>query len=222
VIAGLALIAAIGVPLDSQLVLERYAARLLALEPPKTMIFSYSVSQAGPRNIEQTHRLYRSGDLVRDETLSVDGQAARPKMTRIARYRNRYALDTIAPRTTQYALLFLHAVRSGNTYDYVYRADPLGATGAFVVDGVTIDGKSYLPTAVRFHTANGSVSGSGTIDYGRAGKYWVPTAANVEATVNGKPARERITFSGYVFPGSLPKSTFQAPKPLPTPVLPSF
>ncbi|HZT11228.1 MAG TPA: hypothetical protein VFA29_00360 [Candidatus Baltobacteraceae bacterium] len=219
---ALALAAALGAPLDSQLVLERYAARLLALEPPKAMIFTYSVSQAGPRNIEQTHRIYRSGDLVRDETLTSEGQPVRPKVTRIAHYRDRYSLDTIAPRTTQYALLFMRAVRSGNSYDYVYRAEPLGVTGAFVVEGVTIDGRSYLPSSVRFHSSNGGVSGSGTIDFGRAGKHWMATAASVEASVEGKPARERITFSGYVFPGSLPKSTFQAPKPLPTPALPTF
>lgn len=219
---ALALAAALSAPLDSQLVLERYAARLLALEPPKAMIFTYSVSQAGPRNIEQTHRIYRSGELVRDETLSSEGQPVRPKITRIARYRDRYALDTIAPRTTQYALLFMRAVRSGNSYDYVYRADPLGPAGPFVVDGVIIDGRSYLPSAVHFHSSNGSITGSGTIAFGRAGKHWMATGASVEASVDGKPARERITFSGYVFPGSLPKSTFQAPKPLPTPALPTF
>jgi hypothetical protein len=218
----LAVLVGLAAPLDSQIVLERYAARLLALEPPKAVIFSYSVSQAGPRNIEQTHRQYRSGESVRDETLTVDGQPLRPKITRIARYRDRYAVDAIAPRATQYAFLFIRAVRAGNAYDYVYRAEPLNATGNFVVEGLTIDGKTYLPSLIRFRTSNGTLAGTGSIGFAKSGKYWVATAANVAATVNGKPARERITFSGYQFPGSLPKSTFQAPKPLPTPALPSF
>jgi hypothetical protein len=223
VIAALAAIVALAsAPLDSQLVLERYAARLLANEPPKAMIFTYNVSQAGPRYIEQTHRVYRSGDLVRDETLSVDGQPLKQKVTRIARYRNRYTLDNLAPRLTQYAFLFRRAVRAGSAWEYQYQAVPLGAPGNFVVEGVTIDGRSFLPLAIQFHTANGVAKGKGAIDFSRSGKYWVPTTVSIEATIHGKPARERITFAGYQFPASLPKSTFQTPKPLPTPVLPTF
>ena len=222
-IAALAAILALaGAPLDSQIVLERYAARLLATEPAKVLVFTYNVSQAGPRFIEQTHRVYRSGELVRDETLSVDGQSLKQKVTRIARYRNRYTLDNLAPRLTQYAFLFRRAVRSGNAWEYQYRAVPLGAPGSFVVEGVTIDGHSFLPVAIQFHTANASAKGKGAVDFSRAGKYWVPTAVSIEATIQGKPARERITFNGYQFPASLPKSTFQTPKPLPTPVLPTF
>lgn len=221
-IAALSLILALAAPMDSQLVLERYAAHLSALDAPKALVFSYSVSQAGPRNIEQTHRQYRSGDLVRDETLTVDGQPLRPKITRIARYRNRYAVQGLAPRTEQYALLFLHAVRNGSGYDYVYRAEPLTVTSGFVVESVTIDGKSYLPSVIQFRTTSGTLQGTGSIGFAKAGKYWVATAANVQATIDGKPARERITFSAYQFPGSLPKSTFRAAKRLPTPVLPTF
>jgi hypothetical protein len=223
VIAALAAILALAsAPLDSQLVLERYASHLLAIDPPKVLVFTYTVSQAGPRYIEQTHRIYRSGELVRDETLAIDGQPLKQKITRIARYRNRYTLENLAPRLTQYALLFNRATRSGNAWNYQYRAIPLGAPAGFVVEGVTIDGRSFLPVAIQFHTANGIAKGKGAIGFGRSGKYWVPTAVNVEATIKGKPARERISFASYQFPASLPKSTFQAPKPLPTPVLPSF
>jgi hypothetical protein len=223
VIAALAAIVALATtPLDSQLVLERYASRLLTTEPPKVLIFTYSVSQAGPRDIEQTHRIYRSGELVRDETLSVDGQPLKQKATRIARYRDRYTLDNLAPRLTQYAFLFQRAVRSGNAWAYQYRAVPLAAPAGFVVDGVTIDGRSFLPSSIEFHTGNAVAKGKGAIGFSRSGKYWVPTVVSIEAKLGGKPARERITFAGYQFPARLPKSTFQAPKPLPTPVLPTF
>lgn len=209
-------------PLDSQAVLERYASKLLTTEAPKTMVFTYSVSQAGPESIEQSHRIYRSGELVRDETLAVDGQALKIKRTRIVRYRNRYAIETLAPRMTEYAFLFLRSVRSGSGYSYVYKAVPLGATGAFQVVGLTISGSSYLPSEIRFKTAAGKIKGAGTISFARADKYWVPTIVSIQATIAGKPARERITFSAYQFPRSLPKSTFQSPRPLPTPVLPAF
>ena len=220
---ALALIAGLASgPLDSQAVLDRYAARLLSVEAPKTMIFSYTVSQAGPHDIEQTHRIYRSGDLVRDETITVDGQALKPKITRIGRYRNRYTLENLAPRMTQYAFLFVRALRAGPDFQYVYRAVPLGATGAFAIDGMVLDGKTFLPAQIRFHTSSGVMKGTGAIAFQRSGKYWVPAFATVEAHVGGKPARERISFSAYQFPATLPKSTFKSPKPLPTPTLPNF
>lgn len=209
-------------PLDSQVVLHRYASHLLTAEVPKTLIFTYSVSQAGPESIEQSHRIYRSGELVRDETLQIDGQALKPKITRITRYRDRYTLDNLAPRMTAYAFLFLRAVRSGNGYSYVYRAVPLGATTAFTVVGMTIDGRTFLPSQILFKTSSSTMSGRGAISFAKSGKYWVPTAVAVHATIAGKPANERITFTSYQFPGRLPKSTFQAPRPLPTPALPEF
>lgn len=204
--------------LDSQVVLHRYASHLLTEEAPKVLVFSYTVSQAGPRNIEQTHQIYRSGDLVRDETLMVDGQPLKPKSTRIARYRNRYTIDNLAPRITQYAFLFLRMEPAG----YVYHAVPLGATGDFVVDQITIDGRTFLPAEIRFHTGTGTRVGTGSIGFAKAGRYWVPTAVSVQAKIAGKPAREHIVFSGYQFPARLPKSTFQSPKPLPHPALPTF
>jgi len=206
--------------LDSQIVLDRYAARLLREEGPKVLVFSYTVSQAGPRDIEQTHRIYRSGDLVRDETLMVDG--VKQKSIRIARYRNRYTLDNLAPRVTQYAFLFERSIRAPSGIQYAYRAVPLGAAGGFVVDAMTIDGRTFLPVLIRFHAASAAMKGSGAIAFTNSGRYWVPISASVEASINGKPARERITFSAYQFPASLPKSTFQGPLPLPTPVLPTF
>ncbi len=206
--------------MDSQTVLNRYASRLLREESPKVLVFSYTVSQAGPRDIEQSHRIYRSGDLVRDETLMVDG--VKQKTTRIARYRNRYTLENLAPRMTQYAFLFLRASRSGAAPNYVYRAVPLGAVGGFVVDEITIDGRTFLPSLIRFHAGGAALKGSGAIAFSRSGKYWVPVWASAATVASGKAARERIIFTAYQFPASLPKSTFQSPKPLPAPVLPSF
>lgn len=220
--AAAAILALATAPMDSQAVLEKYAAKLLATEPAKVLVFTYTVSQAGPLDIEQTHRVYRSGELVRDETLAVDGQTLKKKITRISRYRNRYTVENVAPRLTQYAFLFLRAVQSGNRWNYTYRAVPLGAPAAFVVDGLTIDGSSFLPLQIQFHTANAGAKGKGAIAFAPSGKYWVPTSVAITATVNHKPARERISFAGYQFPASLPKSTFQAPKPLPTPVLPAY
>ncbi len=207
-------------PLDSQVVIERYARSLLHAALPKVLVFSYTVSQAGPHDIEQAHRIYRSGDLVRDETLLVDGAAK--KTIRIARYRNRYALDTLAPSIAAYTFLFQTAQRSGSSIQYAFRAIPNAPRAGFVIDEMVLDGKRFLPLLLRFHDVSASARGRGTIAFGRAGRYWVPLSAMVEGSVNGKPAREHIAFSAYSFPMSLPKSTFQAPKPLPTATLPTF
>lgn len=220
--ASLALAATLASPkvLDSQLVLRRYETRLTAVKDPQTLIFTYAVSQAGPQDIDQTHRVYRSGNLVRDETLVVDG--VKQKTTRIARYRNRYTLRNLAPRSSRYVFLFVRTIPSAGRYDYLYRVIPLGGPAAFTVRTMTIDGTTFLPREIRFHSIGTGARGDGTLAFTAAGKYWVPQSIAVAGTVNGRTARERITFSGYQFPRVLPKSTFQSPRSLPAAVLPTF
>ncbi len=224
--AALAWIALLGaarpVQIDSQVVLQRYAAKLLVAASPPAVIFTYTVSQAGPHDIEQTHLIYRSGIHVRDETLAVDGVSLKQKFTRIARYRDRYAIARIAPRTSTYTFLFERVTREGSHYDYTYAAIPLVTLGGFVVDRVTIDGATYLPSKIEFTASGATISGKGVLYYAPFGRYWMPVQASVAAKVEGRPARERIAWSGYRFPSSLPESTFVLPKPLPAPVLPTF
>ncbi len=200
---------ALPTPLDSQLVLERYATALAELVPPKAMIFVYSISQAGPTNIEQRHRVYRSGIDVRDETIAINGISVRRKIVRIARRGDVYSVAAVAPRPDAYELLFLDAVRDGSHLDYVFQAIPLlHSSSGFAVDRVTIDGQSYLPRFVDFHSSGAIAAGSGRIAFGWQGGYWVPLSAAVSATVDGSMARERIVFSQYRFPAALPRSTF--------------
>ena len=91
--------ASAGAPLDSQYVLQRYAIAVQAVPTPKNVVFTYSVSQAGPSNIEQRHQIFRSGTNVRDELLAVDGLALSRKRVTFAKRENRYAIDRLAPRT---------------------------------------------------------------------------------------------------------------------------
>jgi len=145
-ISALAMFAASLAPpklLDSQRVLQRYEARLAATKDPQTLVFLYYVSQAGPQDIDQMHRVYRSGNLVRDETLVVDG--VKQKTTRIARYRNRYTLHDLAPSTARYVFLFVRPIVSNGRYDYVYRAVPLGAPTAFTANSAGV------PTSFAFN-----------------------------------------------------------------------
>lgn len=212
---------AAGSQLDSQIVLERYELEMSDVTAPKTSIVSYTVSQAGPTDIEQSHRQYRSGLNVRDETISVDGSQLKRKIVRIGLRENRYSLARIAPRGTTYAFIFVRAKKRDGHLDYEYEVTPLVApAGGFVVKRVTIDGDRFLPRSIAFSTSSANANGTGEIDFAPAGKYWLPVQVSVDATVGGKPARERISWSDYRFPPSLPASTFAAPKPLPTATLP--
>lgn len=211
-------------PLDSQVVLTRFAMRLNAASPPRNSIFTYTISQAGPVAIEQVHRIYRSGVHVRDETLAVDGQGLRAanRVTRIGKYRDRYTLEALAPRPAEYTFLFEEARRVAGRLEYVYQAIPLIRGAPFIVEGMTIDGSTFLPSVLRFRIAARGASGSGDIRFAKFGRYWMPTVVTITAVVNKKRSRERIAFSGYRFPASLPKATFRSPKALPAAVLPTF
>jgi hypothetical protein len=208
--------------LDSQYVLTQYVLALKAVSTPKVVVFSYTVSQVGPSNIEQHHRIYRSGLNVRDDTLSVDGITLLRKVARIARYEDRYAIARFSPSTGSYELLFLGTVKDGRHLDFVYEATPLNRSSGTWIDRLTIDGANFLPRVVRFHSSGAGVEGSGEVEFGPFGKYWMPMVADATAQVGGKPAHERIAWSDYRFPQSLPPSTFQAPQPLPHSMLPTI
>jgi hypothetical protein len=201
--------------LDSQLVLQRYALALSALTTPKVVVYSYTVSQVGPSNIEQHHRIYRDGMDVRDEILSVDGIPLSKKVVRFSHHEDRYTAERFAPRSDTYELLFLGTARDGRHLDYVYEATPLSRPSGAWIDRLTIDGANFLPRIVHFRSSGLDVTGTGDIQFGAFGKYWMPVMVDAQARVKGKQARERITWSDYRFPESLPPSTFQAPEPLP-------
>jgi hypothetical protein len=202
-------------PLDSQYVLQRYALAIDAVPVPKNVVFTYTVSQVGPSNIEQRHTIYRSGPDVRDETLAVDGIALARKIVRFSRRDDRYAVTRLAPRAVAYQILFLRSVKEGRRFDYTYEVTPLLRQSDAPVDRMTIDGSRFLPRVVHFRTTGPEAKGTGEVIYAPFGQYWMPVLATVDASVNGKPARERITWGDYRFPEALPPSTFQPPKPLP-------
>lgn len=216
----LALIGAVPQSIDSQIVLQRYELEMGDVLTPKAMIFTYSVSQLGLTDIEQRHVIYRSGLNVRDETISVDGIPLKPKIVNIGRREDHYALSRLAPRSANYAMLFVKTVRDAGHLDYRYDVTPLGAQSGFVITGLVIDGVSFLPREIDFSTASSTAHGHGTLVYGKSDKYWMPLYVSVEANVSGKPARERIMWGDYRFPPTLPASTFIPPKPLPHATLP--
>jgi len=201
--------------LDSQYVLKRYSEAVQALSVPKVAVYAYPVSQVGPSNIEQYHRIYRSGVSVRDETLAVDGIALHRKIVKFSHREDPYTAVRFAPRADTYELLFLGTVKDAHHIDYVYEATPLSRPSGAWVDRITIDGMRFLPRVVHFHSSGLGVHGTGQIEFAGFGKYWMPVAAQAMASIKGKPAREHIVWSDYRFPENLPLSTFLQPAPLP-------
>ena len=200
------------------LVLQRYTQRLAAIKRPRALAFQYTVEQLGLHELEQAHRVYRSGVSERDETLVVDGYVLQHPSIRIFRNRtDRYDVGEVAPRAYSFAYARLLARPGGNTY--VFRT-ARAASAAFAVSEVEIDGGTFLPSVIRFKVGGNGARGSGELNYGRAESFWLVRQATINAKLtSGASARERITWSNYQFPTKLPPSTFEPPRPIPTPLV---
>ncbi len=220
--AAILLLAFVGTPKrqDSQIVLDEYVHAMDSLSMPTASICNYSISQAGPIQIEQQHLLYRQGDLVRDTLLSSQGIPVREKSIVIAHRANRYAIDRLAPTLHDYEVLFLSAHKVGPDFQYRYQATALAPTARFSITGFTIASGRFLPSAIAFTSSGNGAEAHGAVLYHAAGRYWVPYEVYVTGSLHGKPANERITWSNCRFPRSLPETTFRVPRPLPSATLP--
>lgn len=196
-------------------VLARYADALAALKEPRVFVVEYTMEQTGPRVLEQTHRIFRSGGDERDEILAVNGtRTSRPAVRIFHRRPFRYTVAALSPKPKQYDFTYLGAHRSGRHVEYVFHLAPLAAKPAFAFTQVTIDGLTFLPATVDFATS--SHGGAGSVRFVKADRWWVPRLATARARVPGGVTREQIAFLHWRFPPSLPPSTFAAPRPLPT------
>lgn len=195
-------------PEPPQLVLAKYFQALDALTTPKLVRFEYAVEQAGFHDLVQTHRIYRSGPTERDEILSVDGQPLAHPSVRIIRHRvDRYSIAAVTPRPLDYAFTYTGLRQSNGHYDYVFateRREP----GTFAIHSITVNGARYLPSQINFTNASSKLRAQGRLTYGAFDQHWMVTEAVVTARFEGKVARERIVWSRYEFPASLPASTF--------------
>ena len=204
-------------PIAPAVVLYNYGSALERVAEPPNLEFEISVEQIGPRNIEQTHRIYRSGLSERDEIVAVDGQPLTTPAVRILRDRTyRYDITAVAPRLKDYVFTFVDVEPSGSRLAYRFKAEPR-VPGGFAVSDMLVDEEYFLPTVIHFHVSGNGVRGSGELRYGRTERYWLIRQAAVAAHLpGGGLGRERIVWSKYQFPSSLPPSTFAAPHPLPT------
>jgi hypothetical protein len=194
--------------------LARYASALAANPTPPVISFEYSLDQTGAHDIQQTHRVFRSGLSERDELLTTDGKRLNPPSIHIfLGHRNRYAIEALAPRPEAYTFRFIGTVHDGHHVDEVFATKPRSASSVRIVQ-VTIDGATALPDLIRFSTT--VHAGRGDVAFGRVQKYWVATAATARATISKYATIEHVAFYRYRFPISLGASTFAKPRPLPT------
>ncbi len=194
--------------LPPAVVLFHYARALETVAVPTTLSFQYTIEQLGGPDLEQTHRVYRSGTDVRDETLTSDGDRIVPPRVRIVHgKRDRYAVTNIAPRPDAYDFAYVGPHTVGSHVEYIFRTTPK-VPGPFMVTQVAIDGVKFLPRVVEFRTMRDGVVGHGAITYGPSGKYWIPATATATAREANRTTRETIVFSAYDFPTALPPGTF--------------
>jgi len=200
-------------PLPATTVVAKYQQALATQKEPSAISFDYTLEQSGVRELDQRHRVFRSGTDERDEVLVVNGRELTTPEVRIFRgRRDRYAIGRLAPSPARYVFLFAGTQRDGHHLDYVFTLTPK-VPGAFIVTRVAIDGVAFLPTSIAFRVQGG---GHGTVRYARTEKWWVPLSADASAHVNRALASEHLVFSNYLFPITLPSSTFEKPRPLPT------
>jgi hypothetical protein len=210
----IALLAAAAFAITPPAILTKYEAALKAVREPRVFTVEYTLEQTGTRTLEQTHRIFRSGGNERDEIIAVNGtRTTRPQVRIFRGRRYRYSVSSLAPRPATYDFAFVGMHRNGRHVDYVYDLTAKRPQ-TFTLTRVTIDGVSFLPSVVAFVTRDHD--GSGEIHFAKAQKWWVATVASASASEPGGTAHERLTFSGWRFPPSLPSGTFAA-RPIPTP-----
>lgn len=203
-------------------VLTHYLEALDAYSAPKYVSFEYSVEQSGATNISQVHRVYRAGRDERDELIEEDGKRRKPAGVRIRHDAvDRYALAAVAPAPERYAFTFVGSTKSGDHLLYRYRTQAQTAA-PFSVEEISVDGTSFLPAVIRFRSTYGGVHGHGKFLFAAAEKHWMIREARIDALAKGTPVSERIVWSAYRFPSSLPSATFadQISEPAPLPSLP--
>lgn len=196
--------------------IDRYRAALAALPPLKDMVFQYSESRTGPtRTLVELHRVYRRVDgAERNETIAVNGATVVPA---IVHYSTRpdwpYDVRAFAVTADGYNLMPIGPKLVDGKRAYGISAVRT-TTGDFSITGVYLDETSWLPLRETFSVTGSGCTGTGSINFARGGRMWLPTSTQVSCTVGtgGATFKESIAFSSFTFPPSLPPDIFGAAK----------
>ena len=198
--------------LEPDVVVARYARTVRTYRAPQRASFSYTVEQDGPRGLDQTHRIYRSGNDERDETIAVEGRSLpRPTIRIFHGRRDRYALARLAPLRDRYVFTYAGTVPIGRHLGYRFTTRAK-RPAPFTVEAVVIDGVRFLPVSLDFTSRSNRMKGRGSIQFTAIDRYCVPLFATALMRDARRPTRERIAWFSYRFPTSLPRSTFSTPR----------
>jgi hypothetical protein len=199
--------------IDYGMVLAQYRKALNDYHTPETLTYIFSIDQAGSRGLSQTHVVYRSGLLVRDETTAMGSLSIKPHIHIYRSRAHHYAIESLAPRTTNYRFQYVSVHDEAGHVIYHFTTTPINPTVAFVVTSVDIDGTRFLPTDITFESRALDVFGQGHLHYGPIDDAWMILDAAADSRGGHGVLREHLVFTQYRFPKALPVSTFGAATP---------
>jgi hypothetical protein len=220
----------IGVPATAaDIMLTRYRLRIQDLKQPPNMVVEYTETRSGPtRVVTENHRLYRDdAGHERNETTAINGlPVTRPKVSIYSRLVWAYGADRFFVDSAVYQIASRGTVEFSGHKAYSY-AVVLKEAGAFAVTDLELDAREALPLREHFVATSSMCSATGSIDFGRAGAYWMPKIVSVTCPVLASPDaavitpatasyRDTIRFSSYAFPAAIPAQVFGLP-PTPAP-----
>jgi hypothetical protein len=210
----------------------RYQRAIQVLKQPPNMVVEYMQTRSGPtRVVTENHRIYRDAEgHERNETTAINGLAVpRAHVSIYIRPSWAYSPDKFFVDPENYQIAPRGAVivdgRKGIAYAVV-----LKDAGAFAVTDLELDARTALPLRERFVATTSTCSGTGSIDFGPSGSYWLPKTVSVTCPLLASPEtadllpagasyRDSIRFSSYSFPEALPAQVFGlTPTPTPAPV----
>lgn len=225
----------------AQALLDRYQTLMPNIKQPLVMVFEYTRTRSGPtRVVTENHRVYRdAAGHERNETIAINGSPLAPPTVRTyARADWPYGADKFFVDATAYAVEPKGVELVNGHKAYIYAA-VLKDPASFAVTELDLDVRTALPLRERFTATNGACASTGSIEFGRAGVYWMPTIVGVScplpaaapatlstaAAATAAPAtalnRDTIRFSAYSFPTAIPPQVFGiSPSPVPSPTAP--
>jgi hypothetical protein len=210
-VAAVAALAAIAAP-----TLDAYRTALASRKIPPYMEFTYTVTRSGPaRIVTEQHRVYwASTGEERNDTIAVNGTPVVPAPSQLL-HRSVWPYDPaqFAVSEDDYdATPAGSAIVAGRkTYAFALARN---TTADFMLKSIYVDVRSHLPVRETFAVAGPDCEGSGSIDFGPFGRYWLPSFVSVVCTQTGSDAspppvyKESIRFTSYQFPAVIPADIF--------------
>jgi hypothetical protein len=217
----LALFAAIvSLGATSATVFDSYREALAKLKLPQYMEFAYTDTRSGPgRIVTEQHQVYWSASgAERNDTVQINGTPVVPARSQVIhRAAWPYDPNQFLVSSDEYDVTPAGSsvIAGRKAYGFILnRTSPAD----FILKSLYVDAKRRLPVRQTFAVAGSDCEGSGAINFGPVGSYWLPGFLSVvcmQSAASGgsqQPFKESIRFSNYQFPAAIPADVFQTPQ----------